>query len=164
MEISPDQGRAFVGPRADYYVDRWTRIGLGTTRAGGFNFPTFFFSVVWLLYRRMYTWFWIALGLLAISVLLEELALAAAGVEEVPVLTSLINIGVAATFGTFGTYWYYRHAVRKVRRLALSAEPDLAAIARAGGTSWWAPTVFLVVFFGLIVLAAWVDNQATLAP
>ena len=86
------------------------------------------------------------------------------GVQEWRLLNMLINIGGAAAFGTFGTYWYYLHARRTVRRLTLRGETDIAAIGRAGGTSWWAPIIFLIVFFGLGVLAFSVDDQVALAP
>jgi hypothetical protein len=159
MDLSPEQARSFVGPRAEYYVARWPRAG--DSRALGFNWAAFFLGFVWLLYRRMYLWFWIAIGLVFVLGFVEELLLMTVGVTQVPLLDTLITIAIASAFGTFGTYWYYLHARRQVKRLNQGAEPSLETLSRAGGTSWVAPTVGIVAFVILLALGAWAD---TLAP
>ena len=162
--MTSEQARAFVGPRADYYLTRWDRLTERSSRALGFNFPAFFLSVFWLLYRRMYLWFWVAVATLVASLVIEDIALAAAGVQELPLLDRLIGIGVSAVFGTFGTYWYYLHAQRKIQRLSQDTVPELAAVARAGGTSWLTPVIALTVIVALMVLGWWADTQFPSRP
>jgi hypothetical protein len=158
--VTPDQARAFVGPRADYYLARWDRLSEAGSRALGFNWPAFFLTLIWLLYRRMYRWFWIAAAVLVASVVIEELALAAVGLKEAPFLDLLISIAVATAFGTFGTYWYLLHARRRIERLADSTTVDLEAIAREGGTSWWAPSLAAAIILALVILGAWAEMHA----
>jgi len=112
----------------------------------------------------MYLWFWVAVAILVASLVIEDLALGAAGVQELPLLDRLIGIGVSAVFGTFGTYWYYLHAQRKIQRLSQDTVPELAAVARAGGTSWLTPVIALTVIVALMVLGWWADTQFPSRP
>lgn len=147
-----------MGPRADYYLLRWGRIGPDGSRAIGFNAAAFFLTLFWLLFRRMYRAFWIALGLVTASVVLEDLALAAVGLEEAQFLDLLMSVIVAATFGTFGTYWYYQHARRLLTRLAARGSTDLETVRRVGGTSWLAASVGAIIFIGLMILGVWAST------
>ena len=60
MQQPEEDVRAFVGPNADYYLQAWAavdpNVGLQALR---WNWPAFFLNVFWLLYRRMYKYFWI---------------------------------------------------------------------------------------------------------
>src|SRR3954469_20098203 len=58
-DLTHNQVQAFVGPQADYYLERWYRIRLSDSRALGFNWSAFFATESWLIYRRMYRTFWI---------------------------------------------------------------------------------------------------------
>lgn len=160
MEVTPEQARDFVGPRADYYLERWARIAPGQSRVLGFNWPAFFVPAFWLLYRRMYRAFWIFAALLVASIVLEELALTAMEVAEVPLLDAIVTIAIAAAFGKFGTYWYYLHARRRVRRLEAAGILSPEALRRDGGTSWLAAIVGVVVVVGLLLLGLWAQSQA----
>jgi hypothetical protein len=77
---------------ADYYLARWGRIAPDGSRASGFNAAAFFLTLFWLLFRRMYRAFWIVLGLVTASVVLEDLALAAVGLEEAQFLDLLMSV------------------------------------------------------------------------
>jgi hypothetical protein len=155
MDLLPDQARAFVGPEADYYVARWERIAEQGSRALGFNWAAFFLHVFWLLYRRMYSWFWMTLAVIVGLIVIQSIAVDAV-LRNAPSLAPLMVIVVFAApvffwviFGTLGTYWYYLHARRRVRRITAGSEPDLEAIGRAGGTNWWAPVLAAIIWIGL---------------
>jgi len=46
--------RAAVGPRADYYVPKFIGFDTYDSSRISWNWPAFFFTFPWLLYRRMY--------------------------------------------------------------------------------------------------------------
>jgi len=158
LDPTPDELRTFVGPRADYYLARWGRIAQGASRALGFNAAAFFLTLFWLLFRRMYRVFWIAVGLITASAVLEEIVLAAAGLKEAPLLDLLMSVIVAATFGTYGTYWYYQHTRRQFARLAAGSSTDREMVRRVGGTSWFAVGLGAAAFIGLMILGAWAST------
>lgn len=143
---------AYVGPKnADYYSRQFDRF---KNRNGSvsWNWPVFFVTSVWLLYRKMWLnafFYWLVLPVV------------------LTVLTVMIaRFGGQAFSGLFyyGTYLsiafllmpmfanrlYYRHAQNKVNKVATitsSAEQQSAELARIGGTS---NVVLVVVPFILI--------------
>ena len=153
MDLTPDQVRAFVGPKADYYLERWPPIhDEWGSRALGFNWAACFLNLSWLLYRRMYRCFWIAGAVWIGSLLLLMLASVAALLIKANGLILLLAIGLmvmpivfAVTFGVFGNYWYYLHARRQVSRLTTDGPADLEAVGRIGGTNLRGAMVFSVV-------------------
>src|SRR5216117_246257 len=107
MDVSSEQLRAFIGPRADYYLTRWARIDAGGGRAPGINWPALLLGSFWLVYRRMYRFFWIFIGVLVLAAIAEDLVLSLLKIQVAPrPVDVVITLAVAATFGTFGTYWY----------------------------------------------------------
>jgi len=150
VNLTPDQVRSFVGSRAEYYLARWSRIQLQQGRALGLNWPAFFFTVFWLLYRRMYRVFWMVMGLVVISGLAQAALEELIGSDVSRLSDAVLGIAVSATFGTFGTYWYYLHAERRIRLLEARGQPSTDDLKRAGGTSWGSPS--LGVAMGLLLL------------
>ena len=51
--LTQDEVTAFAGKNADYYWTRWTPLIQGQDWSG-FNWAAFFFSGLWLAYRKMY--------------------------------------------------------------------------------------------------------------
>jgi hypothetical protein len=161
VQLTQDQVRAFVGPNANYYVERWHPIHeLWGSRALGFNWAAFFLALSWMLYRRMYRTFWIALGVWVGSVMLLTVACTAAILTHAVVLGVLL-FGVVVVLpivfqviiGVYGTYWYYLHAQNQVSRLTPAAQTDSEALGRMGGTRLWGAVVFSVLG-GLVVMWA----------
>ena len=154
MDISPEQLRAFIGPRADYYLTRWARIDAGGGRAPGINWPALLLGAFWLVYRRMYRFFWIFIGVLVLAAIAEDLVLSLLKIQVAPRAVAVaITLAIAGTFGTFGTYWYQLHARRCIRALARKGELMQDQLRRAGGTSVLAPVGLLVFFLAAMVLA-----------
>ena len=106
----------------------------------GWNWPAFFLNIVWLLYRRMYRYFWIGFGVLVAIGIVEGTAEALLHFTTSPSTHLLINFSIAMYFGGFGTWIYYRHAVETINRTkALNSSPE--AIAHVGGVRLLWPVV-----------------------
>ena len=151
-DVSPPSAEelaAYVGPRADLYRRRFERFSRhGAVRFEfSWNWPAFFAGGWWYLYRKMYWWMAIDLG---VSVLLGWTVL-------VPVLW-------AAARAVTGDFLYFRQADRKIRDarpLSLASAPPegaphLARLAREGGVHAWVPWVavagiLLVVLLGSLL-------------
>ena len=160
MQQPEEDLRAFVGPNADYYLQAWAsvdpNVGLQALR---WNWPAFFLNVFWLLYRRMYKYFWITFAAFLGIGLLEGMGEAILNVPPGPRWFDLvINLAVACFFGVFGTWLYYRHATWTIAwTKAHHTSPE--AIANAGGVRWLWPLLLLggVALLGILT-AIGVEN------
>jgi Protein of unknown function (DUF2628) len=128
--------RAFVGRRADYYVDRWTRSG-----GMGANWAAFWLVGFWLPYRKMYR----ATFILFAAIIADSV------VEEVLNLPNQVSRGAAIAAAviccSWANLWYFKHASAKIRALRtreLAEDEHLNAVAAAGGTSLLAGIGLLV--------------------
>lgn len=160
MDLTQEQARVFVGPEgADYYLERWHRIeDEAGSRALGFNWAACFLTFTWLLYRRMYRWFWIGVAVLIALGIIEEIVVEAAyrtrsrGILLLIALERFITTPLLGLmFGMFGTYWYYLHARREVKRLTADGGDDLQALTRAGGTDLRSALLAAAVGLGLFI-------------
>lgn len=143
-EIPDESAAAFLGPRASYYLARWQRADAAPSPLLGFHWPAFFLGMGWLLYRRMYRYFWIALGAtVGGSILLGMLF-----PEPPPALEGGVSIAIAISFGQFANYWYLLHAKRLYREAP-------ARFVDRGGVRWWPPLLFAGVIFGFVLLVLW---------
>ena len=107
-----EQDRAlFVGAKyASYYQAQFEKI-TPKKQYAGFNIAAFFLGVVWLFYRKMYSYGFMAIGLI-VAIGIAELFL---GIES-----SGANIGLAVAFGMFGNTLYKHHVdqqITKIRQL-----------------------------------------------
>jgi hypothetical protein len=146
MQPSEADLRAFVGPNAEYYLQGWANVKPdGDIQRLRWNWPAFFLNIVWLLYRRMYRYFWIGFGVLVAVAIFEEVATPLLSIGTPNYVNFSLNLTIAYYFGSFGTSLYYRHAAEEIRRTkAQLFTPD--AVARAGGVRLlWAVVVGLLV-------------------
>jgi hypothetical protein len=157
-ELPEVVARTLVGPRADYYVSRWQEIDHGR-RALGFHWPAFFAFPLWMLYRRMHRAFWLFVGTVLLSVVLEDTVLGAFGIEEMPrVVDHAITAVFATTAATFASYWYYLDLRRRYRALASAGTPDETSLSRIGGVSWVAVGVGVAAIVLVILFLALADE------
>ena len=137
--------RTFVGPNADYYLQGWRTVkpdaDLQRLR---WNWPAFFLNIVWLLYRRMYRYFWIGFGVLGAIGFVEGFAEALLHFKTPAYMDFAINFTIAYWFGSYGTWYYYRHAAEQIGRTRVQLV-SADAIARAGGVRLLLPVVVGVV-------------------
>ena len=155
---SEDELRAFIGPNWEYYLPHFAEADPGSgPQKLGWNWAAFFLNLGWLLYRRMFAYFWAATGiLLVLSFLAGFLALLVMGVDANPPgwIDRLVNIAVACFVGAFGNWLYYRHVLKKLGQVRETGADRPGAIARAGGVSWLWPIVSIVVGIVITVFAA----------
>ena len=128
--------RAFVGPKAKYYLSAW-RATVNEKRTT-FNWAAFFGTAAWLLYRKMYRLAALCLGVIFCVSIVEDIASA-----SVPAAVWGLTTGIIV--GYYGNRWYFHHALRAVGQLRSSG---LRALAKRGGTS---PVAVLVLFILVLV-------------
>jgi len=153
---------AYAGPKnADYYAQRFAQFKTGGS-AISWNWPAFFFTSLWLLYRKMWLYafgYWIVLPIVLIvfSMIIEALG----GESASDLFYNGTYLFIALVLApVFANRLYYGHAQNKVNKVAAissSADQQAAELARIGGTS----SVVLVVM--PFVLIAFVGILAAIA-
>lgn len=147
--------RAFVGRRADYYLEEWAPVRYGYGRSTGFNWAACLFSGLWLPYRKMY---WEAAGLygfIMLESLGEVLLENGGGYKIAEALGVVVGVSVAVVCGVFGNRWYWKcakRAIADVCRRGLDRTEVRRVLAHRGRTTVLGVFLFLIGF--LIVLAA----------
>lgn len=160
--VTPDQPlteeeiRAFVGRKADYYVERWMR-----RDSMGANWAAFFLSGIWFPYRKMYRATLIFYGAILADAVLEEI------IDLPEHLSRWVGVAVAVICCSSANRWYFNHATSKIRELRAQGLPEekyLDAVAARGGTSLFAGLGLFVLLFSLVIAAAlatdWVLGKA----
>ena len=130
--------------RPDYYLPIFSRFdtqGVGIS----WNWPAFFISLWWLLYRKMWGWaflYWV------VSAILGSLAAA------FPLLL-VVYLGVLfVAFPMYANALYYRHVnkkIAKVNRYSEDKERRLRILASEGGAGGAVLIVLLVIVFTAII-------------
>jgi len=142
---------AVIGPSSTmYYLGAFDRIARG--EGSGWNWPAFFVTWYWLLYRKM----WVpALVYFFAPAIVNIFLLAVIGAS--PVAGGLMLLVWLAAWligpGMLANGWYYRHClarIRDVRARGGSKEQVMARLEAAGGTSPVGVIVAAVV--GVLVL------------
>jgi len=153
--------RAFVGPKAGYYLKKWQAALDGTGISNGFNGAAFFLSALWLPYRKMYLITAIFFGIILLEAVLEEVVfLGILAKPEAPAaLSSLFGFAAAIVCGNFGNQWYLSHTRKVITEVRSQGLPDDAhsqTLAKRGGTNIVASvgffTLFLVATFLMLFL------------
>lgn len=153
LEAEVDQLRSFVGPRASYYLHKWTpRLQDPDASDVSLNWAAFFLGVFWMAYRKLYRTMFLFLGaIIGLSIAQQFVFVNLLGQRAVPGIVNLgINVITALVCGLCGNSWYLAHARRMIDNVRLQGLKDDAlrfALARQGGTS------FLSAFGMLILLA-----------
>jgi tetratricopeptide (TPR) repeat protein len=147
---------AYVGPGWEHYLDAWKPAITGVGKIGSFNIGGFFFSVLWLCYRKMYQYAILFFGIIfcttIASVLFQELS----GKAVPRLLNSGMGIVFAIIIGAFGDRWYFTKAKRSISQVqskGVSQEESLRLIAKRGGKSIWAALGCLILFSGILMLS-----------
>lgn len=141
-----EQDRAlFVGAKyASYYQAQFEKI-TPKKQYAGFNIAAFFLGVVWLFYRKMYRYGFMAIGLIVVIGMVEILL----GIER-----SGANIGLAVAFGMFGNTLYRHHVDQQIAKTRqLGSGSVNTELENRGGTNIVAGSILLVIWLGLVALA-----------
>jgi hypothetical protein len=148
--------RTFVGPKIQYYQDKWSKIT--NDKKVSWNWAAFLFNFGWAAYRKMYAYSFGTLG----AILVVESILTF--VKAPDWLINLIAVPITVVLGLFGNFLYKNHADKRIAE-AKSLYPEKnqfdAFIIKTGGTS----VVSLVVTYGTFILVMFIVSyiQATTA-
>jgi Tfp pilus assembly major pilin PilA len=147
-----DYYEAAVGYRnTEYYVSRFKRFDEQGVKAS-WNWPSFFVSFYWLLYRKM--WGWAALYFVLPLILIFVFVLLS-GVWEYALLLYYPTY-IAAIFVLFPMYAnaiYYKHSKGKISKAQASSdnkEKQLRRVAAEGGTG--GAVIIVVLILGIVSL------------
>jgi Protein of unknown function (DUF2628) len=135
--------KIFVGEKFAYYQQKWQ---LTPGQFKGFNIAAFFLGVFWLIYRKMYLYVAIFLGLIFLDFVIEIF-------YPLPELISkLLNWVIATVFGVMGNYWYKLHTTKKVKSITESFSPEQlqSELAKQGGTDLTGVLIGLAILAGLV--------------
>lgn len=151
-EIQEDELRAFVGPKADYYLRKWAARLEDPSGEVGMNWVAFFLPAFWLGYRKMYVATLIYFGAVVLLSILEQVVFVVIlGGATVPAAVGLIvNLMTAVVCGLCGNAWYLSHtrrAIHAAHARGLEGDHLVYDLSRRGGTS-------LLASFGLVVLGS----------
>ena len=137
----PEQDRAlFVGLKYEsYYQAQFEKI-TPKKQYAGFNIAAFFLGVVWLFYRKMYSYGFMAIGLIVVIGMVEIIL----GIES-----SGANIGLAVAFGMFGNTLYRHHVDQQIAKTRqLGSGSVNTELENRGGTNIVAGSILLVIWLG----------------
>ena len=141
-----EQDRAlFVGAKYEsYYQAQFEKI-TPKKQYAGFNIAAFFLGVVWLFYRKMYSYGFMAIGLIVVIGMVEIFL----GIES-----SGANIGLAVAFGMFGNTLYKYHVDQQIAKIRQFGNSNVnTELENRGGTNIVAGSILLVIWLGLVALA-----------
>ena len=142
----PEQDRAlFVGLKYEsYYQAQFEKI-TPKKQYAGFNIAAFFLGVVWLFYRKMYSYGFMSIGLIVVIGMVEIIL----GIES-----SGANIGLAVAFGMFGNTLYKHHVDQQIAKIhQLGSGSVHTELENRGGTNLIVGSILLVMWLGLVALA-----------
>ena len=141
-----EQDRAlFIGVKYEsYYQAQFEKI-TPKKQYAGFNIAAFFLGVVWLFYRKMYSYGFMSIGLIVVIGMVEIIL----GIES-----SGANIGLAVAFGMFGNTLYKYHVDQQIAKIhQLGSGSVHTELENRGGTNLIAGSILLVMWLGLVALA-----------
>ena len=141
-----EQDRAlFVGAKYEsYYQAQFEKI-TPKKQYAGFNIAAFFLGVVWLFYRKMYSYGFMAIGLIVVIGMVEII---------LAIESSGANIGLAVAFGMFGNTLYKHHVDQQIAKIhQLGSGSVHTELENRGGTNLIAGSILLVIWLGLVVWA-----------
>jgi Protein of unknown function (DUF2628) len=142
--------RAAIGPKADFYVPLFLKFDEAGAFGRSWNWPAFFVSFYWFLYRRMFGQWTLYCLLIPIAVALVAAILAQLGVS--PFVGDVLCLGYA--FGLLpltANHLYYRaiqQRIAAVREKSRDEAAQVSALEALPHTS----EVAIVVAFTVVVL------------
>ena len=131
--------RLAIGRNWEKYRPVWLNLDVGFPEAS-FARAGFVFGELWLLYRKQYAAFFVAL--------LAQMAIGYVAPGDAKWLNLTINVLIALT----GKWWITRSAalmVARTRSLGLSEAETERRIERQGGASWVGPIIMIVFSVGV---------------
>lgn len=123
--LTKEEEEAFIGPNTSFYTEKWRLHSSHTLK--GWNWAAMFFSIEWMVYRKMYTQA-VLMYLATTAVLLLFMRI------DLP--SALIRDVFRTIVGVVGNALYRRKALRVVQKnIALPDQERLQVLQNKGGTS-----------------------------
>ena len=143
-QLEQDRALFVCAKYESYYQAQFEKI-TPKKQYAGFNIAAFFLGVVWLFYRKMYSYGFMAIGLIVAIGIVEILL----GIES-----SGANIGLAVAFGMFGNTLYKHHVDQQIAKIRQFGNSNVnTELENRGGTNIVAGSILLVIWLGLVALA-----------
>ena len=134
IEITRDEFYYFIGDNASKYLQKFSKFYAdGRDKfAITWHWPAFFFTLIWMAYRKLYGW-----------------AIAVFFLSFIPLLGFLLWV----VFGLTGNYLYYKHTKKNILEFKATqtlSDPNLIphALSLIGGVNFGA----MVIAIGLLLL------------
>jgi len=156
---------AYLGEKnQDYYLKKFEKFDQqGDGMHASFNWPALLFGV-WPLYRKMYGWFFVFLGIAFLAGIVDWWVV----ISKMPSLSMLPTI-ISITYWIFFTAYvnslYHKHVKKKIAVAQPIARNDtelLKILRKEGGVHAWVIWVFLAIFIigiiASIVIPAYSDK------
>lgn len=148
---------AAIGPtNKSYYRPKFDRFAAGQGSVS-WNWPSFFVTIFWMLYRRMYAYALLLIFVMPIVLVMTAVVFGViAGDDSVAVSTYYLLSTVIGfiVIPMFANRLYYRHATRKIARakaIYSDKEDQLREVYRTGGTGG-AGIIVAVIFGGIMLI------------
>lgn len=155
-----DLYRAYVGDeKAHHYLPVFARFDEAGRAGASWHWPAFFFTLFWLLRRKMWGYaagYFFLPGLLSVLLSVVDVSIGADGRLATPA-SILILVAAWVLPPLFAHALYYRQvqsAIAQVRRASPDEAAQLAVLRQMGGTSWVALLVLLVPLIGILAAIA----------
>ncbi|WP_405234185.1 pilin [Lentisalinibacter salinarum] len=150
--------RTAIGPKnTDYYLERFRKFETGKSSVS-WNWPAFFISFYWLLYRKMWLYAAAYLFVPTFIYLLGFFVAAAFTTEDTAALIGIVAnlVAIFVIFPMFANRLYYRVLSNRITKAERHEESDqrMLWLARKGGTTNAVWIVLLIVVVGGGILAA----------
>jgi hypothetical protein len=145
--VTKEEVEAFAGRNGREYWDLFQAPVAPLPLLAGFSFAAAVFHVVWMLYRKMY-WEAVASWFVAIPVWIVWVSRFESAGAMSAALRSLSPLVLMAAWGTLGNGLYLRRiraTVAKVRQQECDPKQRLTLLSARGGTSWFAPAIFVIL-------------------
>lgn len=137
----------YIGPKKGVYLKKFDKIEQGRI---SWNWCGFLVSGLWLLYRKMYAYFFAIFGIVfAIELILNF----AVPDKTAQTISCIISLAFNVAIGLWGDNLYYR----KLKKLAAFEESaniavdDMQYVKKNGGTSAAAVVIYIIVWIVAVV-------------
>jgi hypothetical protein len=143
--------RAAVGPRADYYVPLFLKFDAAGASGRSWNWPAFFVSFYWFLYRRMFGQWTLYCLLIPIAIALVAAIFARLGVS--PFVGDVLCLGYA--FGLLpltANHLYYRAIQQRIAAVRQQSRDETAQLSALEALPHTSEVAIAVAFTAVAVL------------
>ncbi|MGG7178148.1 DUF2628 domain-containing protein [Clostridium paraputrificum] len=148
--VTPNEMMDFIGDKkTEFYMEKWTRYQ-ENDKFISWNWPAFFFGLIWFAYRKMYGIAGIIFGISILSSIFTSVIFDLSG------LNSLISLAVMIGSGLLANQLYIKNCIKKITGIKNAipnmSKEDLSRRLRANGGINWIPVIVIVVIYAILLI------------